>query len=57
MESRFLNTSKRELVMKNERITAKDLITTGLFTAIIFIVSMAVGMLGFIPIFIPLIVL
>lgn len=39
--------------MKNERITAKDLITTGLFTAIIFIVSMAVGMLGFIPIFIP----
>lgn len=39
--------------MKSERINAKDLMTIGLFTAIIFILSMAVGMLGFIPIFIP----
>ena len=39
--------------MKNERISAKDLMTVGLFTAIIFILSMAAGMLGFIPILIP----
>lgn len=39
--------------MKNERMNAKDLMTVGLFTAIIFILSMAAGMLGFIPILIP----
>ena len=40
--------------MKKEKIKAKDLITVGIFTAIQFVVCMAVAMLGYIPIFIPL---
>ena len=36
------------------RIKPKDLITTGIFTAIYFVIIMAVAMLGYIPIFIPL---
>lgn len=40
--------------MKKEKIKAKDLITVGIFTAIMFVVCMAVAMLGYIPIFIPL---
>lgn len=41
--------------MKKERIKAKDLINVGIFTAIMFIVCFATAMLGYIPIFIPLI--
>lgn len=37
-----------------QKIQAKDLINVGIFTAIMFVVSMAVAMLGYIPIFIPL---
>lgn len=40
--------------MKKEKIKAKDLITVGIFTAIQFVVCMATAMLGYIPIFIPL---
>ena len=40
--------------MKREKIKAKDLITVGIFTAIQFVVCMATAMLGYIPIFIPL---
>lgn len=36
------------------RIEAKDLINVGIFTVLYFVLSMAVAMLGFIPIFIPL---
>ena len=39
---------------KSSGIKAKDLITTGIFTAIMFALCMAVAMLGYIPIFIPL---
>lgn len=38
----------------NKKLQAKDFITVGVFTAIMFVVMMAVAMLGFIPIFIPL---
>ena len=38
----------------NKKIQAKDLINVGIFTAIMFVVCMAVAMLGYIPIFIPL---
>ena len=38
----------------NQKIQAKDLINVGIFTAIMFVVCMAVAMLGYIPIFIPL---
>lgn len=37
-----------------QKIQAKDLINVGIFTAIMFVISMAVAMLGYIPIFIPL---
>lgn len=37
-----------------QRIQAKDLINVGIFTAIMFVVCMGVAMLGYIPIFIPL---
>ncbi len=38
----------------NQKLQAKDFITIGVFTAILFVVCFAVAMLGFIPIFIPL---
>lgn len=37
-----------------QKIQPKDLITTGIFTAIMFVICMGVAMLGYIPIFIPL---
>lgn len=37
-----------------QKIQPKDLITVGVFSAIMFIVCMGVAMLGYIPIFIPL---
>lgn len=37
-----------------QKIQPKDLITVGIFTAIMFVVCMGVAMLGYIPIFIPL---
>lgn len=39
---------------KSSGIKAKDLITTGIFTAIMFVLCMAVAMLDYMPIFIPL---
>ena len=38
----------------NNKIQAKDLINIGIFSALYFIVVMAAAMLGYIPIFIPL---
>lgn len=38
----------------NQKLQAKDFITVGVFTAILFVICFAVAMLGFIPIFIPL---
>ena len=38
----------------NQKLQAKDFITVGVFTAIMFVVMMAIAMLGFIPVFIPL---
>ena len=38
----------------HQKLQPKDLITTGVFSALIFAVCFAVAMLGFIPIFIPL---
>lgn len=40
--------------MNKKRIQPKDLITVGIFSAIMMVVCFAVSMLGFIPIFIPL---
>lgn len=40
--------------MNKKRIQPKDLITVGLFSAIMMVVCFAASMLGFIPIFIPL---
>lgn len=37
-----------------QKLQAKDLITVGIFSAIVIVVCMAVSMIGFIPIFIPL---
>lgn len=37
-----------------KKLKGKDLMNIGIFSAIIFIIAMAIGMLGFIPIFIPL---
>ena len=34
--------------MSNEKLNAKDFITVGIFTAIIFVVEFVCGMLGFI---------
>ena len=39
---------------KNKRLQAKDLINVGIFTAIYFVIFFAGMMLGYIPIFIPL---
>jgi energy-coupling factor transport system substrate-specific component len=36
------------------KLQAKDLITVGIFTAIMFVICMGVAMIGYIPIFIPL---
>ena len=44
---------KGGLIMK-QKIQPKDLITIGIFTAIMFVICMGVAMLGYIPIFIPL---
>lgn len=38
----------------NQKLQAKDFITVGVFTAILFVICFAVAMLGFVPIFIPL---
>ncbi|MDR1540818.1 MAG: MptD family putative ECF transporter S component [Clostridiales bacterium] len=38
----------------DNRLTPKDLINIGIFTAIYFVVAFAVAMIGYIPIFIPL---
>ena len=35
------------------KLLGKDLINVGIFTAIYFVVMMAIAMLGFIPIFLP----
>ena len=40
--------------MNKKRIQPKDLITVGIFSAIIMVVCFAASMLGFITIFIPL---
>ena len=39
---------------KNNRLTGKDLVTVGIYTALYFFLGMAAGCLGFFPIFIPL---
>lgn len=39
-----------------EKLQGKDLINVGIFTAIYFVVLMVIAMLGFIPIFIPLLI-
>ena len=39
---------------KNNRLTGKDLVTVGIYTALYFVVGMGAGFLGFFPIFIPL---
>lgn len=38
------------------KLKGKDLINVGIFTAIYFVVLMAIAMLGFIPIFLPLLI-
>ena len=38
----------------NQKLQAKDFITVGVFTAILLAVCFAISMLGFIPVFIPL---
>ena len=38
----------------NNRLQAKDLINVGIFTAILFVICMGVAMVGYIPIFVPL---
>ncbi len=38
----------------NTKLTGKDLVTVGIYTAIYFVSMMIVGFLGFIPVFIPL---
>lgn len=38
------------------KLQGKDLINVGIFTAIYFVVMMAIAMLGFIPIFLPLLI-
>ena len=39
-----------------KKLQGKDLINVGIFTAIYFVVFMAVAMFGFIPIFLPLLI-
>ena len=41
--------------MNNEKLKGKDLINIGIFSAIYFIIIFAIAMLGYIPIFMPLI--
>lgn len=41
--------------MKNEKLNGKDLIHVGIYSAIYFVIVMAIAMLGYIPIFMPLI--
>ena len=38
----------------NEKLKGRDLINVGIYTAIYFVIMMAVAMLGMIPIFLPL---
>ncbi|MBF1563151.1 MAG: MptD family putative ECF transporter S component, partial [Prevotella salivae] len=40
--------------VKKKGLQPKDLINIGIFTALYFIIIMAVAMLGYVPIFIPL---
>ena len=40
--------------LKSNKLQAKDLINVGIFTAIYFVIFFAGMMLGYIPIFIPL---
>ena len=40
--------------MKNEKLKGKDLINVGIYTAIYFVIIFALAMLGYIPIFMPL---
>ncbi|MBR1911906.1 MAG: MptD family putative ECF transporter S component [Treponema sp.] len=39
---------------KQKTLTGKDLINIGIYTALLFIITMIISMLGFIPIFMPL---
>jgi energy-coupling factor transport system substrate-specific component len=41
--------------MKNEKLKGKDLINVGIYTAIYAVITIALSMLGYIPIFMPLI--
>lgn len=40
--------------MKQEKLKGKDLINVGIFTAIYFVIVFAIALLGYIPIFMPL---
>lgn len=40
--------------MKNEKLKGKDLINVGIFSAIYFVIVMAIAMTGFIPVMLPL---
>lgn len=40
--------------MKNEKLKGKDLINVGIYSAIYFVIVFAIAMLGYIPIFMPL---
>ena len=40
--------------MKNEKLKGKDLINVGIYTAIYAVITFAIAMLGYIPIFMPL---
>lgn len=46
--------NERENEMKKEGLKGKDLINVGIFSAIYFVIVFAVAMLGYIPIFMPL---
>lgn len=41
--------------MKNEKLNGKDLMNVGIYSAIYFVIVFAIAMLGYIPIFMPLI--
>lgn len=45
---------KQETPISAKRLQGKDLINIGIFTALYYLIVMGVAMLGFIPIFIPL---
>jgi energy-coupling factor transport system substrate-specific component len=51
---RRLPVQKEELLKMSNKLQAKDLINVGIFTAIYIVVMFAVMMLGYIPVFIPL---